>query len=60
MGHHAAIAADAALWGVEEPYRGESGRLAQAYFNQGFQMMYAFARQDATRSFREAHARDPN
>jgi tetratricopeptide (TPR) repeat protein len=33
---------------------------AQAYFNQGFQMMYAFAKQDATRSFREAHKRDPN
>ena len=33
---------------------------AQAYFNQGFQMMYAFAKQDATRSFREAHQRDPN
>ena len=33
---------------------------AQAYFNQGFQMMYAFAKQDAARSFREAHKRDPN
>jgi tetratricopeptide (TPR) repeat protein len=32
---------------------------AQAYFDQGFQMMYAFAKQDATRSFREAWARDP-
>jgi tetratricopeptide (TPR) repeat protein len=32
---------------------------AQAYFNQGFQMMYAFAKVDATRSFREAWKRDP-
>lgn len=34
MGHHAAIAADAALWGVEQTHRQESGRLAQAYFDQ--------------------------
>ena len=33
---------------------------AQAYFDQGFQMMYAFAKQDATRSFREAWKRDPD
>jgi tetratricopeptide (TPR) repeat protein len=33
---------------------------AQAFFNQGFQMMYAFAKQDATRSFREAIKRDPD
>lgn len=33
---------------------------AQAYFNQGFQMMYAFAKLDAARSFREAWKRDPN
>lgn len=32
---------------------------AQAYFDQGFQMKYAFAVQDATRSFREAWKRDP-
>jgi tetratricopeptide (TPR) repeat protein len=32
---------------------------AQAYFNQGFQMMYAFAKVDAVRSFRAAWARDP-
>ena len=32
---------------------------AQAFFNQGFQMMYAFARLDAVRSFREASKRDP-
>ncbi len=33
---------------------------AQAYFDQGFQMMYAFAKQDAARSFRESWRRDPN
>lgn len=32
---------------------------AQAYFNQGFQLMYAFARVEAGRSFREAQRRDP-
>lgn len=32
---------------------------AQAFFDQGFQMMYAFARLDAIRSFREAWKRDP-
>ncbi len=31
---------------------------AQAYFNQGFQLMYAFAKEDAARSFREAWERD--
>jgi tetratricopeptide (TPR) repeat protein len=33
---------------------------AQQFFDQGFQMMYAFARLDAVRSFREAWKRDPN
>lgn len=33
---------------------------AQQFFDQGFQMMYAFARLDAVRSFREAWTRDPN
>jgi tetratricopeptide (TPR) repeat protein len=33
---------------------------AQAYFDQGFQMMYAFAKLDAVRSFREAWKRDPD
>ena len=33
---------------------------AQAYFNQGFQLMYAFAKEDSTRSFREAWKRDPD
>jgi tetratricopeptide (TPR) repeat protein len=32
---------------------------AQAFFNQGFQMMFAFAKLDAVRSFREAWKRDP-
>lgn len=34
-------------------------REAQEFFDQGFQMMYAFARLDAVRSFREAWKRDP-
>jgi hypothetical protein len=33
---------------------------AQKFFDQGFQMMYAFARLDAVRSFRESWKRDPN
>src|SRR6185503_18327180 len=33
---------------------------AQAFFDQGFQMEYAFARIDAIRSFREAWKRDPD
>lgn len=33
---------------------------AQAYFSQGFQLMYAFARAEAGRSFREAQKRDPS
>ena len=32
---------------------------AQVYFNQGFQLMYAFAKVEAGRSFREAQKRDP-
>lgn len=33
---------------------------AQAYFDQGFQMMYSFAKAEAVRSFREAWKRDPD
>ena len=33
---------------------------AQAFFDQGFQMMYTFAKLDAVRSFREAWKRDPS
>src|SRR5207237_7224024 len=33
---------------------------AQAFFNQGFQMMYSFAKGEAVRSFREAWKRDPD
>ena len=33
---------------------------AQAFFNQGFQMMYSFAKPEAVRSFRESWKRDPN
>ncbi len=32
---------------------------AQAFFNQGFQLMYSFAKYEAVRSFREAWKRDP-
>jgi len=32
---------------------------AQAFFNQGIQLMYSFATEDAARSFREAQLRDP-
>ena len=33
---------------------------AQSFFDQGFQMMYSFAKQEAVRSFREAWKRDPD
>ena len=33
---------------------------AQAYFNQGFQLMYSFGKYEAIRSFREAWTRDPD
>src|SRR3954468_15862015 len=33
---------------------------AQAYFDQGFQMMWSFAKPEAVRSFREAWKRDPD
>ena len=33
---------------------------AQAFFDQGFQMMFAFAKLDAVRSFRESWKRDPD
>ncbi len=36
-----------------------SSKEAQAFFDQGFQMMYSFAKAEAVRSFREAWKRDP-
>ena len=33
---------------------------AQAYFDQGFQLRYAYGVDEAARSFREAHTADPN
>jgi tetratricopeptide (TPR) repeat protein len=33
---------------------------AQAFFNQGFRLTYAFAKPEAVRSFREAETRDPD
>tara|TARA_R110002124_G_scaffold195520_1_gene362574 strand:- start:10406 stop:11983 length:1578 start_codon:yes stop_codon:yes gene_type:complete len=37
-----------------------NNEIAQTYFSQGFQMMYAFTKVDAARSFREAQKADPN
>jgi len=37
-----------------------SRREAQAFFDQGFQMMYSFAKPEAVQSFREAWKRDPD
>jgi tetratricopeptide (TPR) repeat protein len=37
---------------------GSSSRDAQAYFDQGFQLMYSFAPEEAVKSFREAQRRD--
>ncbi len=34
--------------------------IAKAYFNQGMQLMFAFAKEDAARSFREAQKNDPD
>lgn len=36
-----------------------SSELAQAYFDQGFQLMYSFAKEEAVRSFRAAQLADP-
>ena len=48
-----------ALGSFERPISSRNEE-AQAYFNQGFQMMYAFAKMDAVRSFRESWKRDEN
>ncbi|MCH2324676.1 MAG: hypothetical protein MK317_08275 [Pseudomonadales bacterium] len=37
-----------------------NNHLAQEYFNQGFQLMYAFAKDDAVRSFQASHFADPD
>ncbi len=37
-----------------------SSTKARQYFDQGFQLMYAFAKEDAARSFREAQKHDPD
>jgi hypothetical protein len=37
-----------------------NSELAQAFFDQGMQMMYAFAKLESARSFREAQIADPN
>ncbi len=48
----------AALGPFTRPISSKSSE-AQAFFNQGFQLTYAFARPEAVRSFREAEIRDP-
>lgn len=48
-----------ALGDFERPISSDN-ELSQAYFNQGFQMMYAFTKEDGARSFREAWKNDPN
>lgn len=48
-----------ALGDFERPISSGS-EMAQAYFNQGFQMMYAFTKEDAARSFIEAQKADLN
>ena len=50
---------DVALGDFEYPISSDNEK-AQAYFNQGFQMMYAFTKVDAARSFREAQKADPD
>ena len=47
------------LGGHEHPISSSNAE-AQAYFNQGFRLMYAFAKEEAIRSFREAWQRDPD
>lgn len=48
-----------ALGDFERPISSDNEK-AQAYFNQGFQMMYAFTKMDGARSFREAWKNDPD
>ncbi|MCG8374596.1 MAG: hypothetical protein MI700_13725 [Balneolales bacterium] len=48
-----------ALGDFHRPISSEN-EMAQKYFDQGFQMMYAFAKEDGARSFREAWKNDPN
>ena len=47
-----------ALGPFHRPISSTNGE-AQAYFDQGFQMMYAFAKIEAVRSFRESWKKDP-
>lgn len=37
-----------------------NNEMAQKYFNQGWQLMYAFAKEDAARSFQASHLADPD
>ena len=50
---------ETALGGHHHPISSANER-AQAYFDQGFRLMYAFGKEDAVRSFREAWKHDPD
>ena len=57
---HAPIPLYEGLLGDHEHLISSGNPETQAYFNQGFRLMYAFARREAIRSFREAWQRDPD
>jgi tetratricopeptide (TPR) repeat protein len=63
-GHDAAMPADSGMplyrsaLGPFTRNAGTRSREAQAYFDQGFQLMYSFAPEEAVKSFREAQRRD--
>lgn len=50
---------DSAMGDFHFPISSDS-ELAQAYFDQGFQLMFAFAPEDAARSFQASHIADPD
>ena len=50
---------ETALGGHHHPISSANEK-AQAYFDQGFRLMYAFGKEDAVRSFREAWKHDPD
>lgn len=50
---------DSAMGDFHYPISSDS-ELAQAYFDQGFQLMFAFAPEDAARSFQASHIADPD
>ena len=50
---------DSAMGDFHFPISSDS-ELAQAYFDQGFQLMYSFAKEEASRSFQASHLADPD